>query len=154
MNADYAGVDGDWGRHCLWCVSPPLLGFTDSLTSNAPAAVDLMQGAGFSLEKSKLLAGFNDISYMFCVLFAVFTLDRCGRRSTMVWGALLMALFLLLGGILDKCGYYVSSRDRHRYLSIIIILDAQQPGPHQKQFGGAVVALTASSFPLVADTFS
>ncbi|KAF7969166.1 hypothetical protein HWV62_28222 [Athelia sp. TMB] len=84
-------------------------------------AVDLMQGAGFPQQEAKLLAGFNDISYMFCVLFAVFTLDRCGRRSTMVWGALVMALLLLLGGILDKY--------------------AQQPGPHQKQFGSAVIAL-------------
>jgi len=40
---------------------------------------------------------------MFSVLFAVFTLDRFGRRSTMVWGAAGMALLLLIGGILDKC---------------------------------------------------
>ncbi|EGN99600.1 hypothetical protein SERLA73DRAFT_72404 [Serpula lacrymans var. lacrymans S7.3] len=85
-------------------------------------AIDLIQGAGFSLSESKLLAGFNDISYMFCVLFAVFTLDRCGRRSTMVWGAVAMALFLLIGGILDKY--------------------AQAEGPNKRMFGGAVVAFT------------
>lgn len=43
-------------------------------------AVDLFEDAGFSLKLSKLLAGFNNISYMFSVVFAVFTLDRYGRR--------------------------------------------------------------------------
>ncbi|KZP06847.1 hypothetical protein FIBSPDRAFT_763696 [Athelia psychrophila] len=84
-------------------------------------AVSIMTGAGFSQQEAKLLAGFNDISYMFCVLFAVFTLDRCGRRSTMVWGAAVMALVLLLGGILDKY--------------------AQTPGPNQRMYGSAVIAL-------------
>ncbi|KAL9576336.1 MAG: hypothetical protein Q9212_007186, partial [Teloschistes hypoglaucus] len=43
-------------------------------------AVDLFQDAGFGLQLSKLLAGFNNISYMFSVVFAVYTLDRYGRR--------------------------------------------------------------------------
>lgn len=43
-------------------------------------AVDLFEGAGFSTELSKLLAGFNNISYMFSVIFAVITLDKFGRR--------------------------------------------------------------------------
>ena len=43
-------------------------------------AVDLFQNAGFGLTLSKLLAGFNNISYMFSVIFAVYTLDRFGRR--------------------------------------------------------------------------
>jgi len=43
-------------------------------------AVDLFQDAGFGLQLSKLLAGFNNISYMFSVIFAVITLDRYGRR--------------------------------------------------------------------------
>ena len=44
-------------------------------------AVDLFQDAGFGLELSKLLAGFNNLSYMFSVIFAVYTLDRFGRRG-------------------------------------------------------------------------
>ena len=44
-------------------------------------AVDLFQNAGFGLQLSKLLAGFNNLSYMFSVIFAVFTLDRYGRRG-------------------------------------------------------------------------
>ncbi|EIW82622.1 hypothetical protein CONPUDRAFT_135963 [Coniophora puteana RWD-64-598 SS2] len=83
-------------------------------------AIDLIQQAGFSQSDAKLLAGYNNISYMFCVLFAVFTLDRAGRRSTMVWGAAAMAVFLLLGGILDK--FAQETLNRH--------------------YGGAVVALT------------
>lgn len=43
-------------------------------------AVDLFQDAGFGLQLSKLLAGFNNLSYMFSVIFAVITLDRYGRR--------------------------------------------------------------------------
>lgn len=43
-------------------------------------AVDLFQDAGFDLTLSKLLAGFNNISYIFSVIFAVITLDRYGRR--------------------------------------------------------------------------
>ena len=44
-------------------------------------AVDLFQNAGFGENLSKLLAGFNNISYMFSVIFAVYTLDRFGRRG-------------------------------------------------------------------------
>lgn len=43
-------------------------------------AVDLFQDAGFSEQLSKLLAGFNNLSYMFSVVFAIITLDRYGRR--------------------------------------------------------------------------
>ena len=43
-------------------------------------AVDLFSTAGFNENLSKLLAGFNNISYMFSVFFAVITLDRYGRR--------------------------------------------------------------------------
>lgn len=85
-------------------------------------AIDLIQGAGFSQDEAKLLAGFNNLSYMFSVLFAVFTLDRFGRRGTMVWGAAGMALLLLVGGILDKY--------------------AQSGGPNQRAYGAGVVAMT------------
>lgn len=44
-------------------------------------AVDLFQDAGFGEQLSKLLAGFNNLSYMFSVIFAVYTLDRFGRRG-------------------------------------------------------------------------
>ena len=85
-------------------------------------AVDLFSNAGFSDELSKLLAGFNNISYMFSVIFAIYTLDRFGRRSTMVWGAVGMALILLIAGILDKF--------------------ANAPGPSQKAYGAGVAAMT------------
>ncbi|KAI9800546.1 MAG: hypothetical protein M1825_004095 [Sarcosagium campestre] len=85
-------------------------------------AVDLFQDAGFGLTLSKLLAGFNNISYMFSVVFAVYTLDRYGRRSTMVWGAVGMATTLLIAGICDKF--------------------ANAGGPNSRSFGAAVAALT------------
>ena len=44
-------------------------------------AVDLFSTAGFGDTLSKMLAGFNNISYMFSVIFAVYTLDRYGRRG-------------------------------------------------------------------------
>ena len=85
-------------------------------------AVDLFSTAGFSDNLSKLLAGFNNLSYMFSVIFAVYTLDRFGRRSTMVWGAVGMALILLIAGILDKY--------------------AQIQGPNQRAYGAGVATMT------------
>ena len=85
-------------------------------------AVDLFSTAGFSDNLSKLLAGFNNLSYMFSVIFAVYTLDRFGRRSTMVWGAAGMALILLIAGILDKY--------------------AQIEGPNQRAYGAGVATMT------------
>jgi len=84
-------------------------------------AVDLFQNAGFSEELSKLLAGFNNLSYMFSVIFAVITLDRYGRRATMVWGAVAMAFILLIAGILDKF--------------------ANAPGPNQRAYGAGVATM-------------
>lgn len=101
-------------------------------------AVDLFSTAGFDDNLSKLLAGFNNISYMFSVFFAVITLDRYGRRrksgydlfltqsltlaETMVWGATIMGLTLLVAGILD--------------------MYAQEDGPNQRKFGAGVAAMT------------
>ncbi|KAL2042007.1 hypothetical protein N7G274_005195 [Stereocaulon virgatum] len=85
-------------------------------------AVDLFKNAGFGLELSKLLAGFNNLSYMFSVIFAVITLDRYGRRATMMWGAVGMALILLIAGILDKY--------------------AQANGPNQRAYGAGVATMT------------
>ncbi|BCR90344.1 uncharacterized protein ACHE_60230S [Aspergillus chevalieri] len=85
-------------------------------------AVDLFSTAGFDENLSKLLAGFNNISYMFSVFFAVITLDRYGRRQTMVWGAVVMGLTLLVAGILD--------------------MYAQEAGPNQRKFGAGVAAMT------------
>ena len=103
-------------------------------------AVDLFSSAGFGDTLSKMLAGFNNLSYMFSVIFAVYTLDRFGRRgkfhfepltplkytnlfsATMVWGAVAMALELLIAGILDK------------YAAI--------KGPNQRAYGAGVATLT------------
>ena len=41
-------------------------------------AISLFKTAGFGENLSKLLAGFNNISYMFSVIFAVYTLDLFG----------------------------------------------------------------------------
>ncbi|KAL8644907.1 MAG: hypothetical protein Q9210_007010 [Variospora velana] len=83
-------------------------------------AIDLFQDAGFGLTTSKLLAGFNNISYMFSVIFAVITLDR---YATMVWGAIAMAVELLIAGILDKY--------------------AQVDGPQKRSFGAGFATLTS-----------
>ncbi|KAH7907577.1 hypothetical protein BJ138DRAFT_1116570 [Hygrophoropsis aurantiaca] len=68
---------------CKLPSGPPHPRLPPSFGPSPPPPIDLIQGAGFSQSELKLLAGFNNISYMFCVLFAVFTLDRFGRRSTM-----------------------------------------------------------------------
>ena len=103
-------------------------------------AVDLFQTAGVGLTLSKFLAGFNKISYMFSVIVAVYTLECFGRRcayfqfphefstyswqtakSAMVWGAVAMALILLIAGILDKF--------------------AQVKGPNQRSCGAGVTSM-------------
>ncbi|KAI9759887.1 MAG: hypothetical protein M4579_002012 [Chaenotheca gracillima] len=84
-------------------------------------AVDLFQGAGYSETFSRILSGINDLTYMFSVIFAVITLDRYGRRSTMVWGAVGMAAALLIAGLTDKW--------------------ASQPDlPNQKAYGAATAS--------------
>lgn len=57
-------------------------------------AVDLFSTAGFDENMSKLLAGFNNISYMFSVFFAVVTLDRYGRRRKFLRTSLMAVLTL------------------------------------------------------------
>ncbi|KAI9728317.1 MAG: hypothetical protein M1834_007721 [Cirrosporium novae-zelandiae] len=84
-------------------------------------AVDLFHLAGFSENTSRLLSGFNNIAYIFSVFIAVLTLDRVGRRSTMIWGAVLMAIELLIAGILDKY--------------------ASQDGPNQRSYGAGVASM-------------
>lgn len=61
-------------------IGPSLTRFIVGIGVITVYAVDLFQDAGFGLTLSKLLAGFNNISYMFSVIFAVITLDRYGRR--------------------------------------------------------------------------
>lgn len=43
-------------------------------------------GAGYTQNKSNLLAGVNNITYMISTLVAVYTLDKIGRRWTLYWG--------------------------------------------------------------------
>ncbi|WWD16756.1 hypothetical protein CI109_101188 [Kwoniella shandongensis] len=57
-------------------------------------APTVFQSAGYSPYKADWLSGVNNIFYMFSVLVAVFTLDRVGRRVTLYWGAIIMAISL------------------------------------------------------------
>lgn len=54
------------------------------------------QKAGFSTQTSQLIAGINNITYMLSTLVAVFTLDRFGRRFSLIWGAAAQGLSLVL----------------------------------------------------------
>ncbi|WRT65457.1 uncharacterized protein IL334_002400 [Kwoniella shivajii] len=57
-------------------------------------APTVFQSASYTAYKADWLSGVNNIFYMFSVLVAVFTLDRVGRRVTLYWGALIMAICL------------------------------------------------------------
>lgn len=58
--------------------------------------------AQFATFTSQLLSGINNICYMFSTLVAVFTLDRWGRRFTLMYGAVGQGISLLLVGVLTK----------------------------------------------------
>ncbi|OCF45048.1 hypothetical protein I317_01099 [Kwoniella heveanensis CBS 569] len=59
-------------------------------------APTVFQSASYTSYKADWLSGVNNIFYMFSVLVAVFTLDRVGRRVTLYWGAIIMAISLAL----------------------------------------------------------
>ncbi|KAL8721843.1 MAG: hypothetical protein Q9225_001557 [Loekoesia sp. 1 TL-2023] len=61
-------------------------------------ANDIFNQAGYSVFKSRWIAGINDIFYMFSTLIAVFTLDRLGRRVTLYWGNIVMGISMFLSG--------------------------------------------------------
>ncbi|KAL8933263.1 MAG: hypothetical protein Q9216_006443 [Gyalolechia sp. 2 TL-2023] len=61
-------------------------------------ANDIFSQAGYSVFKSRWIAGINDIFYMFSTLIAVFTLDRLGRRVSLYWGNIVMGISMFLAG--------------------------------------------------------
>ncbi|KAL8696320.1 MAG: hypothetical protein Q9201_007720 [Fulgogasparrea decipioides] len=61
-------------------------------------ANDIFNQAGYSVFKSRWIAGINDVFYMFSTLIAVFTLDRLGRRVTLYWGCVVMGISMFLAG--------------------------------------------------------
>ncbi|KAG2174391.1 hypothetical protein INT43_004414 [Umbelopsis isabellina] len=63
-------------------------------------APECFQKAGFSSQKSQLIAGINNITYMLSTLVAVFTLDRFGRRFSLFWGAAAQGISLILLSIM------------------------------------------------------
>ncbi|CAE6478534.1 unnamed protein product [Rhizoctonia solani] len=58
----------------------------------------IFSGAGYTQNKSNLLAGVNNITYMLATLVAVFTLDKIGRRWTLYWGAVGQGISMFLAG--------------------------------------------------------
>ncbi|GAC94853.1 sugar transporter [Pseudozyma hubeiensis SY62] len=65
-------------------------------------APTVFRSGGFTDTLARLLSGFNDVSYMFSVLIAVFLLDRTGRRKTLYWGNIVMGISLLIAGVAAK----------------------------------------------------
>ncbi|KAG8750532.1 hypothetical protein FRC11_010318, partial [Ceratobasidium sp. 423] len=58
----------------------------------------IFSGAGYTQNKSNLLAGVNNVTYMLSTLVAVFTLDKIGRRWTLYWGAVGQGIAMFLAG--------------------------------------------------------
>lgn len=78
-------------------------------------ANDIFGQAGYSGQKARWLAGLNDVTYMvehssstyrhldtdpsqFSTLFAIFTLDRLGRRKSLYLGSIVMGISMFLSG--------------------------------------------------------
>ncbi|EIM84202.1 general substrate transporter [Stereum hirsutum FP-91666 SS1] len=66
-----------------------------AITVYAPT---LFSEAGYSARKSEWLSGLNDITYCLSTLFAIYTIDRWGRRVGLWWGAVAQGICLLLAG--------------------------------------------------------
>ena len=64
----------------------------------------LFRIAGFNAEKSDLLTGFGNIVTMVCCVFAIFTIDRFGRRKVLMVGGIGQSLCFFLLGALSKVG--------------------------------------------------
>ncbi|KAG9119865.1 hypothetical protein FRC07_004897 [Ceratobasidium sp. 392] len=58
----------------------------------------IFSGAGYDQNKSNLLAGVNNITYMLSTLVAVYTLDKIGRRWTLYWGSVGQGIAMFLAG--------------------------------------------------------
>ncbi|KAG8708034.1 hypothetical protein FRC08_000143 [Ceratobasidium sp. 394] len=58
----------------------------------------IFSGAGYTQNKSNLLAGVNNITYMLSTLVAVYTLDKIGRRWTLYWGSVGQGIAMFLAG--------------------------------------------------------
>ncbi|KAG0151094.1 hypothetical protein CROQUDRAFT_37395 [Cronartium quercuum f. sp. fusiforme G11] len=84
-------------------------------------APEVFQLAGGSEYMASLLSGINNITYMFSVLVAVFSLDRMGRRTTLNWGATVMAISLFIAGISTRFAIDVKldSEVRSRWGSVL-----------------------------------
>ncbi|KAL7276283.1 hypothetical protein RUND412_000749 [Rhizina undulata] len=65
-------------------------------------APTIFRGAGFSADKSNWISGINNVFYMFSTLIAIFTLDRIGRRWTLYWGSVGMAISMFLAGAFSR----------------------------------------------------
>ena len=63
----------------------------------------------------------------------------------MVWGALAMAIFLLIAGVLDKCKLNFLFRAMEMAHASSCVTVAANPGPNQKMYGAGVVAMTVRS---------
>ncbi|KAI8884926.1 general substrate transporter [Backusella circina FSU 941] len=65
-------------------------------------APQVFASAGFSTSTSQLLSGVNNVTYMIGTLLPVFTLDRWGRRFTLLYGAVAQGISLILVAVLTK----------------------------------------------------
>lgn len=74
------------------------------VTSVVVYAPTLFRTAGFSAEKSDLLTGCQNLATMVCCVFAIFTIDRFGRRSVLMVGGLGQSICFFLLGALSRVG--------------------------------------------------
>ncbi|ELU41247.1 MFS monosaccharide transporter [Rhizoctonia solani AG-1 IA] len=90
-------------------------------------------GAGYTQNKSNLLAGVNNITYMLSTLVAVYTLDKIGRRWTLYWGYAITAvgqgIAMFLAGGFSRLTFDAAGTSK------------------QAQYGGAALCLVLHGSP-------
>ncbi|KAG7443247.1 general substrate transporter [Guyanagaster necrorhizus] len=58
--------------------------------------------AGYGARKSQWLSGLNDVTYCLSTFFAIYTIDRWGRRIGLWWGAIGQGISIILAGVFSR----------------------------------------------------
>ncbi|KAK0237232.1 general substrate transporter [Armillaria nabsnona] len=70
-----------------------------AITVYAPT---IFSQAGYGARKSQWLSGLNDVTYCLSTLFAIYTIDRWGRRIGLWWGAVGQGISIILAGVFSR----------------------------------------------------
>ncbi|KAK0440084.1 major facilitator superfamily domain-containing protein [Armillaria borealis] len=73
-----------------------------SASSTEYLVTNIARMAGYGARKSQWLSGLNDVTYCLSTLFAIYTIDRWGRRIGLWWGAVGQGISIILAGVFSR----------------------------------------------------